>query len=304
MLQLNVRDETSPLKAVVLGIANSPGPIPKPEEAYDPKSLEHILAGTYPREEDMIGEMEAFNSVLRKHGVKVFRPEILENCNQIFSRDIAFVIEDKLIKANILPEREKEFEAIIHVLDVIDPDKILIPPEPVHIEGGDVMPWKDYIFVGTYRGDDYSDYITARTNTEAVAYLKEAFPHKKVKSFDLRKSNTDPRQNALHLDCCFQPIGRDKAILHKNGFLVEEEYEWLLNYFGKDSVFEIDSEEMYQMFSNVFSISSEVIVSERSFTRLNNWLRDQGFTVEEVPYQEIGKQEGLLRCSTLPLIRE
>ncbi|MEZ2415149.1 dimethylarginine dimethylaminohydrolase family protein [Muriicola sp. E247] len=304
MLQLNVRDETSPLKAVVLGIANSPGPIPKPEEAYDPKSLEHILAGTYPREKDMIGEMEAFNSVLRKHGVKVFRPEVLENCNQIFSRDIAFVIEDKLIKANILPEREKEFEAIIHVLDVIDPNKILIPPEPVHIEGGDVMPWKDYIFVGTYRGEDYSDYITARTNTEAVAYLKEAFPHKKVKSFDLRKSNTDPKQNALHLDCCFQPIGRDKAILHKNGFLVEEEYEWLLNYFGKDRVFEIDSEEMYQMFSNVFSISPEVIVSERSFTRLNNWLRDQGFTVEEVPYNEIGKQEGLLRCSTLPLIRD
>ncbi|NNK19689.1 MAG: amidinotransferase [Flavobacteriaceae bacterium] len=304
MLQLNVRDETSPLKAVVLGIANSPGPIPKPEEAYDPKSLEHILAGTYPREEDMIGEMEAFNSVLRKHGVKVFRPELLENCNQIFSRDIAFVIEDKLIKANILPEREKEFEAIIHVLDVIDPNKILIPPEPVHIEGGDVMPWKDYIFVGTYRGEDYSDYITARTNIEAVAYLKEAFPHKKIKSFDLRKSNTDPRQNALHLDCCFQPIGRDKAILHKNGFLMEEEYEWLLNYFGKDRVFEIDSDEMYQMFSNVFSISPEVIVSERSFTRLNNWLREQGFMVEEVPYQEIGKQEGLLRCSTLPLIRE
>ncbi|NNC62534.1 MAG: amidinotransferase, partial [Eudoraea sp.] len=228
----------------------------------------------------------------------------LENCNQIFSRDIAFVIEDKLIKANILPEREKEFEAIIHVLDVIDPNKILIPPEPVHIEGGDVMPWKDYIFVGTYRGEDYSDYITARTNIEAVAYLKEAFPHKKIKSFDLRKSNTDPRQNALHLDCCFQPIGRDKAILHKNGFLVEEEYEWLLNYFGKDRVFEIDSDEMYQMFSNVFSISPEVIVSERSFTRLNNWLREQGFMVEEVPYQEIGKQEGLLRCSTLPLIRE
>ena len=304
MLQLNVRDETSPLKAVVLGIANSPGPIPKPDEAYDPKSLEHILAGTYPREEDMIGEMEAFNSVLRKHGVKVFRPELLENCNQIFSRDIAFVIEDKLIKANILPEREKEFEAIIHVLDVIDPDKILIPPEPVHIEGGDVMPWKDYIFVGTYRGEDYADYITARTNIEAVAYLKDAFPHKKVKSFDLRKSNTDPRQNALHLDCCFQPIGKDMAILHKNGFLVEDEYEWLLNYFGKDRVFEIDSEEMYQMFSNVFSISPEVIVSERSFTRLNNWLRDQGFTVEEVPYKEIGKQEGLLRCSTLPLIRE
>jgi len=304
MLQLNVRDETSLLKAVVLGTAKSSGPVPKPEEAYDPKSLEHIHAGTYPREEDMIAEMDAFDAVLKKHGVNVFRPEVLENCNQIFSRDIAFVIEDKLIKANILPEREKEFEAILHVLDVIDPEKILVPPQEVHIEGGDVMPWKEYIFVGTYRGEDYSSYITARTNMAAVAYLKEQFPHKEIKSFDLRKSNTDPRQNALHLDCCFQPIGRDKAILHKNGFLIEEEYEWLRDYFGKENVFEISSEEMYQMFSNVFSISPEVIVSERSFTRLNMWMRDQGFTVEEVPYAEIGKQEGLLRCSTLPLIRE
>jgi N-dimethylarginine dimethylaminohydrolase len=61
---------------------------------------------------------------------------------------------------------------------------------------------------------------------------------------------------------------------------------------------------MYQMNSNVFSISEEVIISEQNFTRLNAWLREQGFTVEEVPYAEIAKQEGLLRCSTLPLIRD
>ena len=30
------------------------------------------------------------------------------------------------------------------------------------------MPHGDYIFIGTYRGKDYSDYITARTNIEAV----------------------------------------------------------------------------------------------------------------------------------------
>lgn len=304
MLQLNVRDETSLLKAVVLGTAKSCGPVPSPEEAYDPKSLEHILAGTYPKEADMVKEMEAFNAVLLKHGVKVFRPEVLTNCNQIFSRDIAFVIEDKLIKANILPDREQEFDAIIHVLDVINPDNILIPPPQVHVEGGDVMPWNDYIFVGTYSGEDYASYITARTNTAAVDYLKEQFPHKKIKSFELRKSNTNAKENALHLDCCFQPIGKGKAILHKNGFLLEQEYLWLVDFFGKENIFEISSDEMYQMFSNVFSISPEVIVSEKSFNRLNKWLRDQGFTVEEVPYAEIGKQEGLLRCSTLPLIRE
>lgn len=304
MLKLHITDETAPLKAVVLGTAESCGPVPRPEDAYDPKSLEHILAGTYPKEADMVKEMEAFAAVLKKHGVQVFRPTVLKDCNQIFSRDIAFVIEDKLFHANILPDREKEFVAIRHVLDLIDPDKVIRPPEEVHIEGGDVMPWHDYIFVGTYTAPDYPDFITARTNAAAVEYLKDQFPEKTVKSFELRKSNTDPRENALHLDCCFQPVGKNKAILHKNGFLVEEEYNWLVDFFGRDNIFEITKDEMYQMFSNVFSISPEVVVSEKGFTRLNNWLRDQGFTVEEVPYAEIAKQEGLLRCSTLPLIRE
>lgn len=304
MMQLNIQDETSPLKAVILGTAKSCGPTPRPEDAYDPKSLEHILAGTYPKEEDMVLEMDAFAQVFHKYGVEVFRPEVLKDCNQIFARDIAFVIEDKLFHANILPDREQEFEAIQNVLDKIDPNKIIRPPEAVHIEGGDVMPWNDHIFIGTYTGADYASYITARTNKAAVEYIRELFPHKTVKSFELRKSNTDPRENALHLDCCFQPVGKDKAILHKNGFLVEEEYQYLVDFFGPENIFEIDKNEMYQMFSNVFSISPEVVVSEKNFTRLNNWLRDQGFTVEEIPYAEIAKQEGLLRCSTMPLIRE
>ena len=61
---------------------------------------------------------------------------------------------------------------------------------------------------------------------------------------------------------------------------------------------------MYDMNSNIFSISEDVIISEQNFTRLNKWLRKKGFTVEVVPYSEIAKQEGLLRCSTMPLIRD
>jgi len=166
------------------------------------------------------------------------------------------------------------------------------------------MPWHDYIFVGMYSGKDYADYITARTNAAAVIALKELFPNKMVKSFELRKSNSDAHNNALHLDCCFQPVGKDKAIIHKNGFLIESEYQFLADLFGKENLFEITKEEMYEMNSNVFSISESVIISEKSFTRLNTWLRDLGFVVEEVKFSEISKQGGLLRCCTLPLIRE
>ena len=303
-MKLNIQNETARLKAVILGTAESVGAVPTVEDAYDPKSIYHIKAGTYPKEADMVKEMDAVADVFKKYDVTVFRPKVIEDYNQIFSRDIAFVIEDKLIKANILPDRELEYEAINHVLEKIGEENIIVLPEECHVEGGDVMPWNDHIFIGTYSGDDYSDYITARTNMDAVIAIQELFPDKTVKAFELRKSNTDPKENALHLDCCFQPIGKDKAILHKNGFLVEKEYEWLLNFFGEENVFEITKEEMYNMNSNVFSISEDVIISEKNFTRLNAWLREKSFTVEEVPYAEIAKQEGLLRCSTMPLIRD
>ncbi len=69
-------------------------------------------------------------------------------------------------------------------------------------------------------------------------------------------------------------------------------------------MFHITRDEMYNMNSNIFSIAPDVVVSEKNFSRLNTWLRENGFTVEEIPYAEIAKQEGLLRCSTLPLIRD
>lgn len=86
--------------------------------------------------------------------------------------------------------------------------------------------------------------------------------------------------------------------------MIEEELNWLIDFFGKEHIYEITRDEMYHMNSNIFSISEDVVISEKNFTRLNSWLRDQVMTVEEVPYAEISKQEGLLRCSTLPLIRD
>ena len=304
MLQLNIKNETSRLRALVLGTAYHNGPVPSVEECYDPKSRIHVLSGSYPKESNMVSEMESLVKILEKYNVKIYRPEIIENYNQIFARDIGFVIEDKFIKANILPDRKKEIKAIEYLLDQVPAKNKIILPDECHIEGGDVMPWNDHIFIGTYSGKDYSEYLTARTNSKAVSAIKMMFPSKIVKSFELRKSNEDPKENALHLDCCFQPIGKDKAILHKNGFLVEDEFIWLVDFFGRENIFEISKEEMYDMYSNIFSISEDVIVSEKGFTRLNNWLRERGVTVEEVPYAEIAKQEGLLRCSTLPLVRD
>ena len=302
MLKLHVNNEYARLKSVLFGTAQTNGPIPSIENCYDPSSLSHVLSGTYPTEADMQREMLAVMAVFQKYEVEVFRPSTIENCNQIFARDIAFVIDDKFIKSNILPDRAKEYHALEALLQKINPDDIIELPEACHVEGGDVILCNDYIFIGIYSGTDYADYITARTNLQAAEAIQKLFPHKKVKTFELRKSNSNPLENALHLDCCFQPLGNGKALIHDQGFLNKSDFKWLLDFFGTDNVFVVTPKEMSQMNCNV-SISKDVVISEQNFTRLNTWLTAQGYTVEKVPYAEISKQGGLLRCSTLPLIR-
>ena len=101
------------------------------------------------------------------------------------------------------------------------------------------------------------------------------------------------------------PINDNKAIIYKDGFTNLSDYQLLVDLFGKDNLFEITQEEMYLMNANVFSISPSIVVSEQRFDRLNRHLENNwGMTVERVPYFEISKMGGLLRCSTFPLVRE
>jgi len=304
MLNLNVNNETSKLKAVVLGTALSLGPTPKLEDCYDPKSKEHVLNNTYPIEEDLTKEMQEFFDVLKKYNVTIYRPEKIQNYNQIFSRDIAFVIENKFVFANVVEDRAKEIQGIKHVYDQIEDQNIIHLPESCHVEGGDVMLFESYVFIGTYSADDYSKYITARTNSQAVDVIEKLFPNKTIIPFELLKSNDDARNSALHLDCCLQPVGNNKAITCPDGFLDKNQYQWIVDLFGADNIFEISREEMYNMHCNIFSIDKNVVVSDRTFTRLNTWLEENNFIVEKIKYTEVSKQGGLLRCSTLPLIRE
>ena len=304
-MYLHVQSETSLLRAVVLGLPTSPGPTPSLDETFDSKSYESVLHGVYPLEEDMIHEMDAFLAVLKKYDVDVYRPAPVKNCNQVFSRDVGFVIDDKIIVSNIIPDRQEEIDAYEDIYRQIHYKQIYNLPEAVHVEGGDVVLYRDYIFLGQYDFPDYREVKTARTNRLALDYLKMLFPTRTIVPLNLLKSDTDPYQGILHLDCTFMPVGRDKAIIYKRGFMNPRDADHLIDIFGPENVFEITTEEMYAMNSNVFSISEDVVVTEEHFTRLNKHLREKwGMTVETVPYREISKMGGLLRCSTLPLRRD
>lgn len=304
-MKLNIKNETGRLKSVVLGQPQSMGDTPELKDSYDAKSYQSIKKEIYPIEKDIISEMNAFEKVLHKYNVEVFRPEIIKDYNQVFSRDVAFVIDDKMIISNIIEDRADEQEAYRKIFEKVPWRNIINLPESAHIEGGDVIVWNDFLFVGTCYSQDYRSFKTARTNEYAIEILKEYFPHKRIIDLDLKKDDKNPKKGILHLDCTFNSVGKDKCIIYKDGFVEESDYQLLLDIFGEENCFVINNEEMVAMVPNIFSIDHNIVVTDGSFTRLNQHLREQwNITVEEIPYREVSKMGGLLRCSTMPLVRE
>lgn len=304
-MKLKITNETSKLKSVVLGLPNSMGPAHSLEDSYDAKSYHSLQNGIYPQEKDIVDEMTAFEKVLKKHGVEVYRPHLIENYNQVFARDVAFVIDDKMIISNIIQDRYDEQDAYRKIFARVGWKKIINLPDSAHIEGGDVIVWNDFLFIGTCFSEDYRSFKTARTNEYAIEILKEYFPKKRIIDLELKKNDTNPFEGILHLDCTFNPVGKDKCIIYKDGFVDESDYRLLIDIFGEENCFHVTQQEMFEMNPNIFSISPEIVVSDERFTRLNSHLRNEwGMTVEEIPYHEISKMGGLLRCSTLPLVRE
>ncbi len=321
-IKIDVRDETAALEAVILGTAKDIGfpntkfvnpdtwneeHAPDEDQINDPKSRMHIINGTYPLEADLRRENDSFARILAKYNVEIYQPITLPKTNQIFTRDIGFVIDNVFIKSNMGTfKRQSEFFAIRDIVSQIS-DEVWFPPSSVKIEGGDVFPYGDKIFVGQ-AAPGYEQMRCNRTNPEAIEYLKRKFPNKEVIGVPLVKSDSDPSKNCLHLDCAFQPIGNnDHCIIFRDGFGDQDQAEMMIELFGgKENAIEIDGNGMYNMNSNIFSISPKVIVSgssEKEFGELNRKLEDKGFIVEKVPYSETSKMEGLLRCSTLPLRR-
>ena len=303
-MNLHVNDEVGLLKTVILGIANDFGGTPLESECYDPKSLESVQTGTYPAEVNLVSELENFCRILEKYDVEVIRPHNIVGLNQIYARDIAFVIEDKLLIPNIIEDRSRELEAIQSLIATFNQNDVIKMPQKARIEGGDVILKGDTLFIGYSNDEDFNLYKVARTNMEGVEFIKKTFPNKKVLAFELKKSDTDPRNSALHLDCCFQPIGKKGAIICENGFKNKKDFELLAGMFENDELIRIDADDMYHMNSNIFSISERVIVSQPEFVNLNNQLMNKGYSVEEVAYSQVSKMGGLFRCSTMPLIRQ
>lgn len=302
-MKLHVVNEWDALGTVVVGTASSMGGTPAVAESYDPKSKEHILAGTFPTEADCQRELDDLASLLELHDVKVLRPKTLVDVNQLFARDVGAVVDDRLVATRMIEDRVDEWEGIAPLLSGISPSHILHPPAGVRIEGGDVMPMNGELWVGYSAPDDFATYTTSRTNEAALDWLADQFPDWNVRGVQLAKSDEDPRANALHLDCCLSVLSGGHALVHLEGLKLEEDRTFIETRF-EGQMHLVDAQAMYDMQCNLISFTPQDVVSCPSFEGVNKQLESWGYRVHTTPMKETAKMEGLLRCVTMPLCRK
>lgn len=298
----NIENEYGTLHSVVVGIARKMGGTPSVEECYDARSKESVIQNIYPSESDCTTEVGGLIEALESFDVEVVRPDQIEGLNQVFARDIAFVIEDQFILPNVIEDRADEIKAISNIEERIPSSNIIMMPSGCFAEGGDVIVHNHHVFVGVSNDETFDAFKTARTNYAGMDYLSDEFPAKEFKGFELLKSDDEPRKGSLHLDCAFQPVGCG-ALIAPHLFKNESDVAWLEEFFGKENLYYCNEEEAYSLTTNVFSVAPDKVIVADNFTGLAQWLEDRGVQVKKVKYSEIVKMGGLLRCSTMPLNR-
>jgi N-dimethylarginine dimethylaminohydrolase len=239
-------------------------------------------------------EFEAFRQVLENYGIEVLIPGYVGKFvyDQLTPRDIAVVINDKLVLCNMV-KKSRRYEAagifpLIPNFSGDEPD-VLIPPSGCLLEGGDIMVDKGRILVG----------ISQRTNEAGYRWLQKVFGDQlEIVPVYTKKPEDDVQ--VLHLDCTFNPVGRHHALIYVEGFTrvpdcLKTDYQWI----------RISKEEQRALATNVLSLSEDVVIARDHplCKRVNRVMQDNGISVEEIIFDGAPSTGGSLRCCSLPLVR-
>ena len=129
-MDILVNNETSQLKDVLIGNSyNFKSPI-NFRDLYDPTSLMNYLKGRYPIKYRLQNQLLNLKKTLIKHDITVHELDIVDT-NQIFSRDLGFVIDDKFFLSSIITDRELELKRLKSLLKKIS--KIIKPVSYTHL---------------------------------------------------------------------------------------------------------------------------------------------------------------------------
>lgn len=222
-----------------------------------------------------------FEKQLKEHGVEVITlPTSKKYPEQVFTRDIGFTIGNEVFIAELAADIRKGEEVTLK--EWLTAEAIPYQSSTDRIEGGDIIVDRDTVYIG----------ISSRTSIEAVRALAEKIPHHKVKQIPF-----DGRY--LHLDCVFNILSPDKALIFPAAFDQQTLDELAISY----ELIEVAADEQFSLGTNVLSIGNYKVFSLPQNAQVNADLRANGFEVIEVEFSEIIKSGGSFRCCSMPVER-
>ena len=274
-MTLNIRDETAPLTdlCVCRGTA-------VPDCAgytNDHPEFDQFPMGQWDRDK-LLRQQDAFYTVMERHDVRLhFVPHSDAHPWAMYTRDTGFVVGETLYFARDrqLPERVGEIDQVRAVL----PDVQAVEITDGRIEGGDVLPDGDVVFVG----------LGTRTDQAAAAELAR---YANVCPIDLGPT-------VMHLDTRMTILPGRRALIYPGAFqpddlgMLQDRFTLIL----------ATEDEAKAMGTNVFVINPETVVVHAGFPRIIAALEDQGLKVEAVDWSEPNALLGSFRCATMPLAR-
>jgi len=210
-----------------------------------------------------------------------------------WARDPFIVIGDKFFMINRTPgaaRKEKTELARQLKIDYKDGNIITFSHEENTLEGGDVIPHNDTVYVG----QDGS-----ATNSTGLDFLHKHIGDK-FKIVPMKMLADTDGIPIRHLDCAFNPLSKDEALIYPKGLTRRAQLEVFNNF----NTIEVTGDEQRFLGTNVFSLGDRHVVSQTRHERINKILQDRGFTVSAVNFGNTYSFGGAVRCATSPLIRE
>ena len=232
--------------------------------------------------------------VLLKYGVEVIKLDNskCESFTHVFVRDPFMVLGNTLFLNKVAEHRVDEWHAMNDVMLAAGREHLY--GYNSRTDGGDVIIHNGDIFVG--RGGCHTAEQSIQTLTNIFAKRCNVIPV----DLNIKPASYVYHRKKQHLDCVFNPISKNQAIVYADG-LAQESLAEIREAFD---VIKVSKKEQAELAVNVLSLGNKVIVSQKRHTRLNSELKRQGFTVEEIEFDTFVNGLGAFRCATCPISRD
>jgi N-dimethylarginine dimethylaminohydrolase len=233
----------------------------------------------------MAQQHQRLMDTLRKQGVEIeLLPPIPGLPYQHATRDAGAVIGDTIVLSS-LREETRRLEAQIAEPILQKYGLRILTPERGFVEGGDIIVDHDRLWVG----------LGSRTDEWGVEFLHRTFG----RDYDVIPLRFGPIYT--HLDTIFGILGQGHALLYEPAFessslqRIREVYP---------SIISLTDKEQRNAGANVLCLSPDKLVSIAENHSVNRQLLELGYQVVTVPFSEVIKSGGSVRCDTLPVERE